>query len=377
VIASSHPRVLHIVRRLGTGGLEVGVVNVVQGLERLGFAQAVCCLEDRGELADRLPASVPVWVCADGSRSQKLPWLASWHIRRWRPDVLHARNGGAWIDAVAAWFLAGCGGRLVFSFHGWTLLDRVPWRQALLLRQLVRVTSALAAVSAETARQFAEETGIPASRFTVLSSGVDTDRFCPPAGPRQESGRIVLGCVGRLHPVKAHDVLIEAFARALGDGTRDLELRLLGDGPCRHPLDRLVRERGLADHVRFCGMASDVSEQLRQLDFFVLASHREGRPTSIMEAMASGLPVVATRVGSVPDLVADGRTGLLVDPGDAAGLAQAISSLANAADLRRRFGAEARLVAVEELSLNRMIDQYATFYRGVADGRSPQSTRQL
>jgi glycosyltransferase involved in cell wall biosynthesis len=360
------PHILHVVRRLRYGGLEAGVINVVRGLEQRGFTQAVCWLEDRGELAGRLPSSVPVWECAEGTSAMRwLSWRAARCIRAWAPDVIHARNSGAWIDAVAAWLFAERRGRLAFSIHGWDRLDRLPLRRAFLFRQLARMTRALAAVSAETARQFATETGIPASRFIVLSSGVDTERFRPPADPHPPK-RPVLGCVGRLDPVKAHDVLIEAFARVADNGARDLELRLLGDDPCRSDLERLVRNRGLADRVRFLGMAPDIPEQLRALDLFVLASHREGRPTSIMEAMATGLPVVATQVGSIPELVADGRTGLLVKPGDVADLARAIGTLVADNALRRRFAEEARRVAVAELSLDRMVEQYAAFYRDVS-----------
>jgi glycosyltransferase involved in cell wall biosynthesis len=361
------PRILHVVRRLDFGGLEVGVVNLVCGLERLGFAQLVCCLEDRGALANRLPESVPVWTCAEGRRPQRLPWRAARCIRDWRPEVVHARNGGAWIDATTAWLLAGRRGRLVFSFHGWDRLDRMPRQRAFLYRRLARMTNALAAVSTEAAQQFAEEAGIAPDRFTVLSSGVDTEQFRPPTKPKA-NGRVVLGCVGRLDPVKAHDVLIEAFA-CIAEGPGDPELHLLGDGPCRADLERLARQRGIADRVRFLGMAADVSERLREMDLFVLASHREGRPTSIMEAMATGLPVVATRVGSVPELVAEGRTGLLVDPGDATALARALGALITDEALRRRLAEEARRVAVAELSLDRMVAQYAAFYRDIARPR--------
>jgi glycosyltransferase involved in cell wall biosynthesis len=350
-----------------TGGLEVGVANVVRSLSAKGFPQAVLCLEDRGELADALPASVPVWACVEGEeRPQRLPWRAARRMREWRPDVVHARNGSAWIDAGLAWLLARRPGRLAFSIHGWTQVDRMPRKRAFAYRQLARVTHALAAVSAETARQFADESGIPASRFAVLSSGVDTERFRPPDAPRSGS-RIVLGCVGRLDPVKAHDVLIDAFARVVAGGA-DLELRLLGDGPLKADLERHARDLGVADRVRFPGTVADVPEQLRDLDIFVLASHREGRPTSIMEAMASGLPVVATRVGSIPELVAEGRTGLLVDPGSTDELARAIGTLSGDEALRRRFAEEARRIAVEELSLDRMIEQYADFYEKIAAG---------
>src|SRR4051794_16597685 len=98
-----HPRILHVVRRLDCGGLQVGVVNLVCGLERLGLDQAVRCLEGGGTLADGLPESVPVWSCAEGERPQRLPRRAARYFRAWRPDVLHARNGGAWIDTTAAW----------------------------------------------------------------------------------------------------------------------------------------------------------------------------------------------------------------------------------------------------------------------------------
>jgi glycosyltransferase involved in cell wall biosynthesis len=350
--------------------MEVGVINAVGGLGRLGYEQAVCCLEDRGPLADRIPPSVPVVSCAPGGRPPRIPWQAARLIRTWRPDVIHARNGGAWIDAALAWQLAGRRGRLAFSIHGWDQLGRMARRRAFLFRQIARWTHGLAAVSAETARQFAEETGIPAGRFDVLSSGIDTVRFRPGDSPRA-GGSVVLCCVGRLDPVKAHDNLIDAFARAVERGGPRLELRLLGDGPCRASLEALVRERGLADRVKFLGMATDVPEQLRESDAFVLASHREGRPTSIMEAMASGLPVIATRVGSIPELVDDGRTGLLVEPGDVEGLARAIGAIAADRPLRDRLAEEARRHAVAELSLDRMIEQYDAFYRGLAGRPRP------
>jgi glycosyltransferase involved in cell wall biosynthesis len=355
---------MHVVTRLGFGGLEVEILNLVRGLERLGFAQSVCCLQDRGELAGELPPSVPAWACAEGPSRRSAAWWASRQIRVWKPDVVHVRNGWAWPDAAAAWLLALRRGRLVFSFHGWDRVGRLPRRRAFLYRQLARITPALATISAETARQFADEAGIPPGRFTVLDSGIDVDRFRPAGGPRAP-GPLVLGCVGRLDPIKAHDVLIEAFALALDGGTRDLELRLIGDGPARADIERLVAERGLSDRVRMLGMRLDIPEQLRELDLFVLSSRREGKPISIMEAMATGLPTIATRVGSVEELLGDGPAGLLVEPGDAGGLARAIAALADDGGARSRLAAEARRIAVERLSVDRMAEQYAAFYEKI------------
>ena len=355
-------RVLHLVTRLGFGGLEVEILNLVGGLERLGFAQAVCCLRDAGELAADLPAAVPSRELG-GGRLVALS-AARW-FRAWRPDIIHVRNGWAWPDAAVAWLLAGRPGRLVFSFHGWDRVGRMPRRRAFLYRQLARITPALATISAATAERFAAESGIDPARFVVLDSGIDMDQFRP--RPRvAPTGRLVLGCVGRLDPIKAHDVLIEAFAQALDGGRRDLELRLIGDGLERANLERLVAARGLEDRVRLLGMRRDIAAQVRELDLFVLASHREGRPIAIMEALACGVPVIATAVGSVPGLIEPGRTGLLVEPGDRAGLTAAINTLADDPERRDRFGREARRFAVLHLSVDRMAEQYAAFYRDVA-----------
>jgi glycosyltransferase involved in cell wall biosynthesis/peptidoglycan/xylan/chitin deacetylase (PgdA/CDA1 family) len=370
-------RILHVVRDLDVGGMEVGLVNLVHRLHAHWARQAVCCLERIGSLAERLPAGVPAWSCGMGGGSTFRPLMrAAQLMRRFRPQVIHARNGGSWTDAGAAWLLAGQPGRLAFSMHGWSQLEPLSPRWALIYRLLARQTSALAAVSPETAQQFAAETGIHASRFRVLYTGVDTDRFRP-ASRRPAAGRLVLGCVGRLDPVKGHDLLLEAFADVVHDLGVDAELRLIGDGPTRARTEELARQRRIADRVVFAGMRDDVPEQLRELDVFVLASLREGRPTSIMEAMASGLPVVASDVGSVRQLVGDGSTGLVVEPGNVPQLARSLHRLAGDAALRARFSAAGRARAVTEFSMDRMAHDYLEFYRsalakdGIRRGKSP------
>lgn len=369
MIAPDRPRLLHVVNSLCCGGLESEVVYLVAGLERLGFDQAVCCLNDRGDIAGRLAPSVPVWACAEEvSRAPAFRKLAG-HIRSWGPDVIHLRNGGTWADGVLAAMLTGRRGSLVFSIHGWDRIGHMPPRRAIIYRQLARLTPYLASISRETAHQFACETGIPEHRFRILDSGVDVERFRPPDLPR-DTGRLVLGCVSRLDPIKAHDVLIEAFARVVAAG-HDLELRFFGDGPTRPELERLARERQLGDRVQFLGLAHDIPERLREMDLFVLSSHREGRPVAIMEALASGLPVIATAVGSIPGLVTEGSTGSLVTPGDVAGLAEAIGRLAGAPLQRRQMAAEARRRAVSHLSLDRMVEQYAAFYTEITGGLGP------
>lgn len=365
-------RLLHVVRTLAVGGLEVALVDLIRGLQQEGFDQGVCCIEQRGELADRLPREVPVWACAEGRRSrwQRPEIRAVSVVREFRPDVTHAENYGAWIDGGMAWLAAGRPGRLAFTMHGWNIVDRMPRRQAFVCRQLARITAAVTCVSPETAREFADETGIPARRVGVLSLGVDTDRFQPPpSGGRAETRPVVFGCAARLNPIKGHDVLLAAAAELRRRGRTGFQVRLIGDGPVRPSLEALAASFGLGDTVGFLGTRHDLPEQLQDLDVFVLPSHREGRPLSIMEALAAGLPVVATAVGSVPGLVRDGETGLLVEPGDPAALADAMETMLLDASFRQRAAAAARIAAVSEFSLRRMVHEYARFYRGVFAGQ--------
>lgn len=355
-------RVLHVVRSLDVGGVERGVINVVQGLDRQGFTQAVCCLEGAGRLAAGLPASVALFDCGGGRVAPVL--RAARAMGRFQPHITHARNCGAWLNGGVAWRLAGAPGRLMFSIHGLDWVGPVPAGRARLYRLLARMSTALVAVSRPTAEHFAAQTGISPSRFGVLPSGVDVTRFQPGEGGQ---GVLRLGCVARLGQQKGHHRLIDAFAAAVARSARPLELWLIGDGPYRAELEACAVTAGVADRVRFLGEVEDVPARLRALDIFILASEQEGRPTSIMEAMAAGLPVIATQVGAVADLVRDGVTGRLVAAGDGLALCEAILQLAGDAALRRQFGHAARADAEARLSLDAMVDRYATFYRALVD----------
>jgi glycosyltransferase involved in cell wall biosynthesis len=205
-----------------------------------------------------------------------------------------------------------------------------------------------------------------------LHSGVDTERFSPRpfhATASQADRPFVIGCVARLDPVKGHSTLIEAFKLLQSDSAINAELRLIGDGPMRATLERQVERAGLAQRVSFLGTRNDLPQQLGELDLFVLASDREGRPTSIMEAMSAGLPVVATNVGSVTELVDDGEDGFIVEAGEPTQLAQAMQSIIQHDELRGKMSAAARKKAVANFSLERMNRDYANFYHDIVSGR--------
>lgn len=217
--------------------------------------------------------------------------------------------------------------------------------------------------------------GLPAARISTVRSGVEVDA-APPTGTERRAGRAALGfgdddlvvaIVGRLHPGKGHRVALTALARIVGDAPQ-LRLLLVGDGPHRARLRSDVADLGLADHVAFTGYRTDVPALLRLADAFCLPTDRsEGLPYAVLEAAAAGLPVVATRVGGVADLFADGHTALLVPPADAAALAAALGRLRDA-ELRMDLGAAARTLATERLSVATMASATAA-----AHGTAPQA----
>jgi glycosyltransferase involved in cell wall biosynthesis len=215
---------------------------------------------------------------------------------------------------------------------------------------LARVDS-LAAVSRHVRDQACARFGLPLPRARVLYNGVDTRRFRPRGGPARE-GWPTFVTVAHLVPHKGIDVLLRAFALARGGGAR---LRVVGDGPELPDLQVLARGLGLGGRVHFLGLRDDVESQLRAADAYVHPTLVEGFGNAVAEAMACGLPVVASRAGGIPEVVEDGVSGLLVPPGEVAPLARAIERVARDVALRRALGASARARVVERFSLDEAV----------------------
>jgi glycosyltransferase involved in cell wall biosynthesis len=316
-------RVLHVIHGLQRGGLENGVINLVNRLPREQFAQSICCLDRRGELADRIAGDVPIHVLDRGRYDLRLPLRLARLLRELQPDVVHCRNWNTWMDTAAAHRLASRHGPLVWSFHGFADGEWFPWRRRVASRMLARMTDHLLAVCQDSAARYADRTGIPGDRFGVVYNGVDTARFAPASDRAQARAalgfaneEILVLTVASLTPVKDHAGLIDAIEGLLLPANARVRFLFLGDGALRQALEARIAERGLQERVLLLGNSDQVSEYLSMADFLVLPSRLEGMSNAILEAMASGLPVVARRVGGNPELVVDGETGLLTRPGD-------------------------------------------------------------
>jgi sugar transferase (PEP-CTERM/EpsH1 system associated) len=373
-------RLLQIVHGLGRGGLENGVVNLLNGLPAERFEQAVCCLDQGGEMAARIARPLPLHVLHRGRHDLRLPLRLARLLRRWRPDVVHCRNWNTWPDTLLAHRLAGRPGTLVWSFHGFADGHWFPRRRRIASRLLAGRTDRLFAVCRDSAERFAGLAGIPPERFGVLYNGVDCETFRPatdrPALRRAlgwDDDECIVLTVASLTPVKGHDQLLEAAARVLAGQAPARRPRFvwLGEGAERPALERRIAELGLGAAVTLPGASDRVPEALAAADLFVLPSRLEGMSNAILEAMASGLPVVANAVGGNPELIQDGICGLLARAGDGPDLADAIGRLVADDALRTSMGLAARARAESVFSLESMMARYADFYAAAAAPARP------
>lgn len=369
-------RVMHVLHCLGTdgrtGGMEYGVIKLVNAADPARVQSAVCSTRAADPaLAKLLDAAVPYYEC-DARRGND-PWLvaALWRIfRGFRPDIVHTHAWGTLLEGMLAARLARVP-VIVHGEHG-TLqskpyqlrLQRFAWRRA------DRVLS----VSSRLAERLAREVGFDLRRIHTIRNGVNLERFGPALradgrralGLREEA--IAIGTVGRLVEVKDHATLLRAFARVADSDSRPV-LFVAGEGPLGTALREQAAALGIASRVRFLGHRDDIDRVLAALDLFVLSSSSEGMSNTILEAMASGVAVVATRVGGADELVVDGVTGVLVPAGDPQMLAAALSRLASDAPLRHGMAVAGLRRAHQEFSLSRMVAGYEDLYDSLTPSR--------
>ncbi|MGH7384366.1 MAG: glycosyltransferase [Candidatus Rokuibacteriota bacterium] len=360
--------VVHVLDSLQVGGTENGAANLIRALERDDLRHTVVAMTTSGPVADRLPRSVavhclgkrPGWDLRAVARLVAL-------LRRLRPDAVHSRNWGAF-DAVPAARLARVP-VVIHGEHGREASDPAGLnpRRNRLRRAFAPLIDRYVTVSLDLGRWLAEVVRIPAARIVTIHNGVDLRRFSSDVSERGSEalglpdGEVVVGTVGRLDPVKDQIGLIEAFAR-LNPGAVPATLVIVGDGPCRSALEARAASLGIADRVRLLGTRSDVAALLGSFDLFVLPSLAEGISNTILEAMATGLPVVATRVGGNPELVEHGVTGSLVSVGDRDELATTLAAYLSDPHLRLLQGKAGRGRASEHFALERMAARYLELY---------------
>lgn len=369
----ARPLAVHVVYRFAVGGLENGVVNLINHMA--GWRHAVIALTDVDPaFARRVRVPGVEFVAlnkAPGGGWRLYPAMAR-ELRRLRPQLVHTRNLAALEMQAAAWW-AGVPAR-VHGEHGRDADDidgtvrRYQW-----LRRLYRpFVQHYVALSRDLEQYLVQAVGVAPRDISQIYNGVDSQRFACAARRQAIAGcpftgedLCLVGSVGRMQTVKAQPILARAFVQAL---TQRPELRhrlrlvMVGDGPLRVECEAVLREAGMASLAWLPGERADVPDIMCGLDLFVLPSLAEGISNTILEAMSSGLPVLATRVGGNADLVSDGVTGQIVPPGDGQALAQALMAWADAPQRCRQAGAAGRRVIEERFSLQVMVKRYEGVY---------------
>lgn len=369
------PLICHLVYRLDYGGLENGVVNLINSLPPDRWRHKIICLAGHSDFSKRLRDDVEILDCPkQPGQDPGLYWRLWKLFRALKPAVLHTRNLST-LEAQASAWAAGVPVR-IHGEHGHDVhdLDNRKRRYRVMRQVFAPLVTQFITVSRLLEDYLLADIHVAPAKVTRICNGVDTRRFAPrrdparavlDAAPFTARERFVIGTIGRMQPVKDQLTLARAFVRLLAERPALRErvaLVMVGDGPLREQVQRILADGGCADLAWLPGTRGDTPELLNAFDLFVLPSLAEGISNTILEAMATGLPVVATEVGGNPELVLPGATGALVPRDDPAALAAALHAYVADPARAAAHGAEARERVCRELSLARMIEQYDQVY---------------
>ena len=382
-------RVLHVITRMIVGGAQENTLlscalasspafecELLSGIETGPEGELHSETRERGVRHHLEPSLVR--AIHPGKDAVALVRLARF-MRASRWDVVHTHSSKAGVLGRVAARQAGIP-HVVHTVHGWGFTPGQAAPVFGLYVALERMCAPLTDVLVHVAERdriegLRQRIGRP-DQYRLIRSGIEIDRFRDVRATRQDVRRtlglpdeaFVVGSVGRFVPQKAPLDLVDAFARVARERA-DALLVVVGDGPLRAAVEGRIAEHGLSDRVRLTGIRRDVPELLRAFDVFALSSRWEGLPRVFPQAMAAGLPVVATDVSGASDAVVEGQTGFLVPAGDVSALGGSLARLAADPELRRRLGAAARL-RVEEFSAARMVRQLEGVYIALVEGRA-------
>jgi len=388
-VGAQPPLIAHIIYALGTGGLENGLVNIINRCPEDRYRHAIICLTGAESFASRLssPHVSVIELHKNPGHDFAMYWHLWWILRQLRPAVVHTRNLAALETQVLGLFMPRC--RRVHGEHGRDVndLDGSNFKYRWLRRALRPIIHRFIAVSGDLAGWLVETVKVPATQVTQIYNGVDHARFTsrfadegtrpglansmdprsPPGCPTGfiHQGCRVIGTIGRLATVKDQQLLICALAHILEaqpEQRSRLRCIIVGDGPERAALENCIVEHGLDECIWLAGDREDIPTLLACMDVFVLPSLGEGISNTVLEAMATGLPVIATAVGGNPELIQDGVTGHLVPVGDVSALAHAIISLVDDPGQCGRMGRAAVQRVQSDFNWERTVAAYLQVY---------------
>lgn len=365
---ASRNRILHITFNMGIGGTEQVIRQLVSHLPADKFENRIICIDglvgDIGQLLAERGIQVEAF-----KRKPGFDWALIAKIRQlirsWSPKVIHCHQ---YTPYLYGWLASlGTRSRVIFTEHGRFYPDRYRYKAFLVNAVMARLTYSLVAISVATREALVRYEFMPRSKIRVIYNGLRGLERDPAA---QETIRdtleiprdaFVVGTVARLDVAKNQTMMLRAFKLVLAQHG-NAYLLMVGDGPERQHLEYTARELGISDKVRFTGFIKSPQNHLAAMDVFLLSSHTEGTSMTLLEAMSLAIPAVATNVGGNPEIVAQGRTGILTPPGDETAFADAILSLARDRTKYQLMAAEAKNLFTQRFSDQTMIESYERLY---------------
>lgn len=367
--------IAHVIHHLMIGGLENGLVNLINRIPPDQYRHAIICIEDYSDFRLRIQRpDVQVYAMYRSKNSHfALQWKLFRLFHEIKPEIVHSRNTSA-LDSLLPAVLAGVPHR-VHGEHGWDVDDLTGQnKKKQWLRRLHKpMVQQYIALSKHTEKYLHAHIHVPAQRLNQIYNGVDVTRFFPAEVRQPLPGKqgfasdkqIVIGTVGRLQLVKNQQALIAAFAYLLKQYPNlheQVRLVVVGDGICMPEIREKIEETGISEVVWLAGARDDIPDLLRCFDIFVLPSLAEGISNTILEAMATGLPIVATDVGGNAELIDNDQTGKIVPAGNIETLAEAMLAYISDEKLRRTHGHAARQRVMEKFTLDKMVADYVQLY---------------
>jgi glycosyltransferase involved in cell wall biosynthesis len=373
--------VTHVVLSLDVGGLERNVVNQIREGSRLGQRVSVLCLERPGKLAPTAEALGARVLCVDKKPGLRPALLAPLRLalRALRPDVVHTHHVTALFYTGPVAFALGVP-VVVHTEHG-----RYDYAGRWLFRCLGKFAATFAqrfyCLTQDMATAVAAQQVVSRRKLRLIENGICTEDYttpCDSAAVRRSLGipasAPVIGTVGRLEEIKRQDLLLRAVAR-LRSLVPEVHLLLVGEGSRRHELQRLAEQLGVAHCVHFAGYQERTPPYLQAMTCFALTSRSEGMPQSVLEACATGLPVIASYVGGLPEVIAPNRTGLLFPEGDEDALTDGLLVLLTDAQRARQLADAGHAAVTARFDLRRMAREYHHDFLALLGRRVPSSAR--
>jgi glycosyltransferase involved in cell wall biosynthesis len=365
--------VLYLTTELAMGGAERALLHLLTNLNRERFTPEVACLYNGDGVVGHAiqELDIPVYDAQMRGKADLGALVRLYnHIRTRPPTILHT-----------SLFHANMPGRIIGSLVGVpiiisserTMAMENEWRYQL-NRWTIGIVDRIVAVSENVGEFCINHIRLPAEKVVVIHNGVEIPSLSPDAKEqaRQLLGfpqeMLVCGAVSRLEPVKGISDLISAFTQIREK--QNAYLAIIGDGSLREHLESLAQDTGISNRIIWTGYRPDVLQLLPAFDLFIQPSHHEGLPNTVLEAMAAGLPVVATNVGGTPELVVDDKTGLLVHPGDPAGLAKAVSTLLENPERRGIMGRAGQRRVEQHFSVGEMVQKTEQLYEELLTEKS-------